>query len=218
MTVCTCTGICTCGTQAIIVTVGQGGPKGRQGVQGAQGIAGAYAAQGIQGPQGPSGGVQGAQGVQGVQGATGVGTQGATGTGTQGVQGIQGTTGTQGTTGAGTQGVQGLQGRTGVQGVAGGGVTTQQLADAIAGASLDTTDDLSEGATNKYFTVGRVSYIHTQGVASSTWTINHNLGFYPNLTVQDSAGTIYEGEINYTNTGSLTVTFSSAFSGKAYLS
>jgi hypothetical protein len=48
--------------------------------------------------------------------------------------------------------------------------------------------------------------------------INHNLGFKPNVTVVDSAGTIYEGEITYTNPNSLTVSFSAAFSGKAYLS
>ena len=205
MTVCTCTGTCTCSTQAIVVTVGQGGPKGARGAQGVQGIAGAYAgqgAQGVQGTQGPSGGVQGAIGAQG----------------TSGSQGVQGGLGTQGATGSGTQGVQGIQGRTGTQGTAGGGVTLQQLANAISNATLDTTDDLSEGVTNKYFTVGRVAYTHTQGVSSATWTINHNLGFYPNLTVQDSAGTIYEGEITYTNSDSLTVTFSSAFSGKAYLS
>jgi hypothetical protein len=154
-----------------------------------------------------SAGPRGARGLQGTQGTQGV--QGATGAGTQGVQGP---------VGSGIQGIQGTQGVQGLQGTAGGGVTTQQLADAIAGASLDTTDDLSEGVTNKYFTVGRVSYIHTQGVASATWAINHGLGFYPNLTVQDSAGTIYEGEIAYTNSDSLTVTFSSAFSGKAYLS
>jgi hypothetical protein len=40
----------------------------------------------------------------------------------------------------------------------------------------------------------------------------------PNVTVQDSAGNIVEGEIAYTNTNSLTVSFASAFSGKAYLS
>jgi len=204
---CNCIGTCTCVAQPIVVRVGQGGPKGLQGVQGAQGISGAYAGQGVQGVQGvqgPSGGVQGAQGVAG----------------TQGVQGRQGTTGvgTQGATGAGTQGAQGTTGTQGVQGANGGGVTLQQLANAIAGAALNTTDDLPEGATNKYFTTARVAYTHTQGVSSSTWTINHNLGFYPNLTVQDSAGTIYEGEIAYTNSDSLTVTFSSAFSGKAYLS
>jgi len=110
----------------------------------------------------------------------------------------------------GAQGVHGTQGATGAQGVQG--------TSGVAGAALDTTDDLVEGVTNKYFTVGRVAYTHTQGVASATWTINHNLGFYPNLTVVDSGGTIYEGEITYTNTVSLTVTFSAAFSGKAYLS
>ena len=196
MTRCNCVGAYhTCGMQNTnpnVVVVGQGGPKGVQGVQGTQGPAGsgAQGVQGVQGPIGPGGGAQGATGAQGPTGLQGA--QGATGAGAQGIQGLQGT--------------------------AGGGVTTQQLSDAISASALSTTDDLPEGSTNKYFTVGRVSYIHTQGVASATWIINHNLGFYPNLTVQDSAGTIYEGEITYTNSNSLTVTFSSAFSGKAYLS
>ena len=186
---------CSCGMQNTnpnVVVVGQGGPKGDQGVQGTQGPAGsgAQGVQGVQGPIGPGGGAQGATGAQGPTGLQGA--QGATGAGAQGIQGLQGT--------------------------AGGGVTLQQLSDAISASALSTTDDLPEGSTNKYFTVGRVSYIHTQGVASDTWIINHNLGFYPNLTVQDSAGTIYEGEITYTDSVSLTVTFSSAFSGKAYLS
>lgn len=113
-----------------------------------------------------------------------------------------------GTTGAqGTHGAQGTQGTTGLQGPEG-----------IGGAAVDNTDDVPEGTTNKYFTIARVSYEHIQGSVSNTWVINHNLGFKPNLTVVDSAGTIYEGEITYTNTNSLTVTFSSAFSGIAYLS
>jgi hypothetical protein len=97
---------------------------------------------------------------------------------------------------------------------------TRQWVDplAIGSSGLTSTDNLSEGTTNKYFTVGRVSYEHTQGAVSNSWVINHNLGFQPNVTVVDSAGTIYEGEIAYTNTNSLTVTFSSAFSGMAYLS
>jgi hypothetical protein len=63
-----------------------------------------------------------------------------------------------------------------------------------------------------------LAYEHTQGAVSNSWVINHNLGFKPNVTVVDSAGTIYEGEITYTNSNSLTVSFSQAFSGKAYLS
>jgi len=145
---------------------------------------------------GVGGGGDGAQGTQGVQGAQGTrgtqGVQGTVGVGTQGTQGTQGT-GTQG-----TQGTAGLQG--------------------ISGAALDNTDDLTEGLTNKYFTVARVSYEHMQGAASNSWAITHNLGFKPNVTVIDSAGNIVEGEIAYTNSNSLTVSFQSAFSGNAYLS
>ena len=149
------------------------------------------------------GGPKGIQGPRGAQGATGA----------QGTTGIQGVIGTQGTTG-----IQGIQGIQGVQGTDGGGVTLQQLSDAISASSLASTDELSEGLTNLYFTTSRVSYIHTQNVVSDSWEIVHNLGFYPNLTVQDSAGTIYEGEVSFTNSNSLTVTFQAAFSGIAYLS
>ena len=132
---------------------------------------------------------------------TGTGGGGDGAQGTQGVRGAQGTQGVQGTTGLGTQGTQGTSG-----------------ADGIDGSALDNTDDLTEGLTNKYFTVERVSYEHNQGSASNSWTITHNLGFKPNVTVIDSAGNIVEGEIAYTNSNSLTVSFASAFSGKAYLS
>ena len=145
---------------------------------------------------GGGGAVTGAQGTQGLQGR-------------QGTQGLQGTQGIQGTVGTGTQGTQGTSGA---------GASAQDINDAISAAALDTADDLAEGLTNKYFTIARVSYDHTQGSVSNTWVINHNLGFKPNVTVVDSAGTIYEGEITYTNTNSLTVSFSTAFSGMAYLS
>ena len=63
-----------------------------------------------------------------------------------------------------------------------------------------------------------LAYAHTQGTANATWTINHNLDFYPNVTVVDSGGTIVEGEISYTTRNQVVLTFSAAFSGKAYLS
>lgn len=173
---------------------------------------GGGAVTGAQGTQG----VRGAQGVQGVQGTVGVGTQGTIGT-----QGSQGTAvqGTQGTQGAGTAGTQGLQGTQGLDGAyAAQGIQGSAGSQGIGGASLANTDDLTEGLTNKYFTVERVSFEHTQGVASATWNVVHNLNFYPNVTVQDSAGNIVEGEIAYTNSDSLVITFSTAFSGTAYLS
>lgn len=124
-------------------------------------------------------------------------------TGTQGTQGIQGSRGTQGTQGVqGTAGL-GIQGAQGAPGPGGGAQGTQGI-QGPAGTVGDIT--------------ALIALEHTQGSASSSWTINHNLGFYPNVTVVDSGGSIVEGEISYTNSNSLTVTFSSAFSGKAYLS
>ena len=63
-----------------------------------------------------------------------------------------------------------------------------------------------------------VAYHHVQGTSSAVWTINHYLGWQPNVTVQDSGGSVVEGEISYTSVNALTVTFSGAFSGNAYLS
>jgi hypothetical protein len=103
-------------------------------------------------------------------------------------------------------------------GSSGTGLTIEDVLSAIAAAALESTDDLPEGTLNKYFTAPRVSYTHNQNAVSNSWVINHNLGFKPNVTVQDSAGTTYEGEINHTSANSLTVSFSAAFSGKAYLS
>lgn len=65
----------------------------------------------------------------------------------------------------------------------------------------------------------KIAYVHDQsGSASDVWTIVHNLGFYPNVSVVDSAGTSVIGEVKYDSTNQLTVTFNGAFKGKAYLS
>ena len=63
-----------------------------------------------------------------------------------------------------------------------------------------------------------VSYVHNQGAASTEWTVNHNLNFYPNVTVYDSANSMVEGTVNHTNQVTLIITFSAAISGKAHLS
>ena len=63
-----------------------------------------------------------------------------------------------------------------------------------------------------------LSYVHDQVVPSSTWTITHNLGFIPNITVVDSGGTVVEGSYNYPNSSTVVLTFNGTFSGKAYLS
>lgn len=65
---------------------------------------------------------------------------------------------------------------------------------------------------------GSTAYTHEQITPAALWTITHGLGFYPNVTVVDSAGSGVEGEVVYLDMNSLTVTFTSAFGGFAYLS
>jgi hypothetical protein len=63
-----------------------------------------------------------------------------------------------------------------------------------------------------------LGYVHIQEVASATWNITHGLGFTPNITVVDTAGTVVEGSYNYPNSNTVVLTFIGAFSGRAYLS
>jgi len=75
---------------------------------------------------------------------------------------------------------------------------------------------LSEAeADTLYRTKG--SFLYTQGVAAAIWTINHNLGTYPAVTVMDSTNTIVETAIAYIDSNSLTSSSIYAFSGTAIL-
>ena len=60
-------------------------------------------------------------------------------------------------------------------------------------------------------------YVEDFSSATDTWVINHNLGKYPSVSTVDSAGSIINGAITYNNENKITVVFTSATSGKAYL-
>lgn len=61
------------------------------------------------------------------------------------------------------------------------------------------------------------TYTHTQITASTTWNINHLLNKYPSVSIVDDGNNIVVGDIQYTNTNELTVSFEAAVSGKAYI-
>ncbi len=58
---------------------------------------------------------------------------------------------------------------------------------------------------------------HVQASAADVWAVAHNLGKRPCVTVVDSAGDPVEGVVGYVDANNLTITFSAAFSGEAYL-
>lgn len=64
----------------------------------------------------------------------------------------------------------------------------------------------------------RSRYVHNQASASSTWSITHNMKFYPNVSIVDTGLSKVIGEVTYVSENALTVTFSHPFAGKAYLS
>lgn len=63
-----------------------------------------------------------------------------------------------------------------------------------------------------------VSYRHIQNSPALTWTVVHNLNFFPNVTVFDSGDSQVEGATTHIDETTLTISFSSAISGKAHLS
>ena len=113
-----------------------------------------------------------------------------------GPQGVPGPTGP-----AGSPGATGATGPTGATGATGS-----------AGATGPTGPQGPAGATQV------VAYTHIQNAVSYNWIITHNLGFYPNAVVTDSAGTVVEGDLSYASVNQMTITLSHAISGYAYLS
>jgi hypothetical protein len=60
-------------------------------------------------------------------------------------------------------------------------------------------------------------FTYNQVFPSSQWTVQHDLGKFPSVSVADSAGSIVMGQVEYIDENSLILTFVSAFAGVAYL-
>ncbi|MCO5250689.1 MAG: hypothetical protein M9949_04620 [Candidatus Kapabacteria bacterium] len=60
-------------------------------------------------------------------------------------------------------------------------------------------------------------YTHEQTVASATWTVTHNMGKYPSVSVVDTGDNVIVPDVEYIDTNSLTILFSGATAGNAYL-
>jgi hypothetical protein len=72
-------------------------------------------------------------------------------------------------------------------------------------------------SNNKLTFTAKLGYVFVQSTPSATWTINHDLNKYPSVSIVDSANDEVIGEVNYTSTTQVVISFSAAFSGKAFL-
>ena len=60
-------------------------------------------------------------------------------------------------------------------------------------------------------------YTHTQSVASTTWTINHNLGYRPSVELIDAGGNEFSAEVAHPSLNTAVVTIKVAVAGTARL-
>jgi len=125
----------------------------------------------------------------------------------------------------GTPGPEGPAGPPGPQGPpgSGGGTGTDEVwigpDDPIAtNPTIELWVDSDEDGSSGGGPSGPVSYVHHQDIAAATWTIVHDLNWYPNVTVVASSGDVVEGDVAYTTSNTVALTFSGAFAGVAYLS
>jgi hypothetical protein len=110
-----------------------------------------------------------------------------------------------------------------------GGVSNTQVNQINAAYdNIVTSVELVSTATDLSITINRqneppisdfrkYAHVHTQTLASATWTVIHNLGKHPSVSIVDSAEEEVIGEVQHTDANVLTIRFSAAFSGKAYL-
>lgn len=101
--------------------------------------------------------------------------------------------------------------------------TNTNNVDVIVGDSIsvDVISKTEQPTVDVIITGGIVgvdkNFVFTQSSASATWTINHTLNKFPAVEVVDSANDIVIGNVTYNSTSQITITFTAAFSGKAYL-
>ena len=65
--------------------------------------------------------------------------------------------------------------------------------------------------------VGDKNFVFTQAVASATWTVQHNLNKFPSVTSVNINNIEMYGEVEFIDLNNLTINFSAAFSGKAFI-
>jgi len=97
--------------------------------------------------------------------------------------------------------------------------------------SLTLVGSLSNGNLNNLqsysisvFTAGDKNLLHTQSSASNSWTVNHNMGKYPSVSIvecdpsaSETDGDLVIGEVTYNSINQLTIKFAAAITGVAYI-
>lgn len=60
------------------------------------------------------------------------------------------------------------------------------------------------------------TYTHTQAIAAAVWTVPHNLGRYPSVTVADHLGNVITPDVRYLGDDMVQITHGTPLTGYAY--
>jgi hypothetical protein len=67
-------------------------------------------------------------------------------------------------------------------------------------------------------TPGGSQYVHSQTTPAATWNVNHNLGYFPHITIIMDDGTMVVADIDQLDANSAIITFPTPYTGKAVCS
>ena len=95
-------------------------------------------------------------------------------------------------------------------------VATLNLTNLFGNGALD-LDKHYDFAVFTLSSQGAPTFVFTQGVAATTWNIQHNLGKFPSVSVINNNNVVINGEVTYIDNNNVQLNFSAGFSGKAYL-
>lgn len=122
-----------------------------------------------------------------------------------------------------TVGPQGPPGATGGSGPAGPAATivVGTVTTGAPGSAATVTNIGTSSAAILDFSIPKgdpnTSYTYTQSTPSTTWTINHNLGYRPSVEILDSGSQEIDGEVSHPTVNQTVVTLNPATSGLARL-
>ncbi|AMV20401.1 hypothetical protein [Planctomyces sp. SH-PL14] len=98
-----------------------------------------------------------------------------------------------------------------------GGVTVEPVAKVINVDVTRTIEVETYRGPRGRDGINIVPRTHTQTPAAEVWTINHNLGYWPDVTIYRVGGGIMGGTVHNVSLNTLTITFNTAVAGSARL-
>ncbi len=98
-----------------------------------------------------------------------------------------------------------------------GTVYTLNLTNIGGNGNLDINKHYDFAAFTVSSGVGDKNFVFNQAVASNTWTIQHNLNKFPSVTSVNINDFEMFGEVEFIDLNNLTITFTGASSGRAFI-